>query len=82
MHRPEHRSCASEVTPPGSKLVNPIHDAVPDIPCPKTLVFRRTNMLAGRGLPCNLSLIHAVCCFACVLLVLHKIISFTNIYNS
>lgn len=61
MHRPECRSCAAEVTPPGSKLVNPILAAVPDILRPKILVFRRTNMLAGRELPCNPSLIHAVC---------------------
>jgi hypothetical protein len=61
MHRPEHRSCAAEVTPPGSKLVNPIPDALPNILRPKTLVFRCTNMLAGRAMPCNPSPIHAVC---------------------
>jgi len=55
------RSCAAEVTPPGSKLVNPIPDAVPDILRPKNLVFRRTNMPAWMELQCNPFLIHAVC---------------------
>ncbi|MDD4137215.1 MAG: hypothetical protein PHT99_04880 [Methanoregula sp.] len=52
MHRPEIRSCASEVIPPGSKLVNPIPDAVPGILRSKTRVFQRTNLPAREGQQC------------------------------
>jgi len=71
---------ASEVIPPGSKLVNPIPDAVPGILRSKTRVFRRMNPLARKAQQYCPVPRQTECSFACSLLVLHRNVDFTNIY--
>jgi len=63
---------ASEVIPPGSKLVNPIPDAAPGILRPKTRVFRRTNPPVRKVQQYCPAPSHTVQSFACSLLMLHS----------